>query len=1111
MLCLSCGAPAGRNDRFCSSCGTLIAWDCGACGSRNPGRSAYCGNCGTRAPLAPSTEHALAHTVSVFEHATDRRIITAVFADIVGSTALSLRLDPEDLQQLVASHHRCVANEVDRLGGVVARYIGDGVAAYFGYPQTREDDAERAVLAGFNIVRAVDRLETIIGPPGTLRTRIGIASGLVIVSDPIGMGPSKDIAFGYTPNFAARLQSIAEAGTVVICDTTKAQIGSLFECRQIDAVNLKGIPSPQRAWVVLAEDASDDRFKALRSVRAPLVGRRGEIEFLKLQWLEATAGHGKTVLITGEAGIGKSRLIAELEERLAGETLELLSFMCSPQHRSTAFYPVIRALQRRAGMQPSDSLDERRRKLSAFVHAYPAAAEDVETLADLLSIPLEHRSATTFASPQRRRDMAFDFLRRHIESLAARMPVLLVVEDTHWADPTTLEFLEAMTEWLENSPMFAILTTRPEYQPSWAGRAGISSQVITGLGRRASKDLVEALAGDANLPQAVVDRIITRSDGVPLYIEELTRAVLDRTSDAVPSRRSRTEDSVPLSLQASLSGRLDALAHAKTIAQIASAIGKDFTKNLLEAVANCREDELAVGIESLVRGGVLVSRGSPSNEMYSFKHALIQDAAYSSMLREQRRAVHEALADKFTRHTDKLGNVEAEVLAWHYAEAGMPRQSSHCYLLAAQQAGERVALSETVAHLQNGLEQCTLWGDSAAALAHELKMQLLLGRALVDSSGSGHEQVRKTYQRAQELCLRLGDVSDLLRVHDGLGNHYFTRSDSERLLQSASELQVLSESGSHPHAGLMALRARALGHFIQGQLFESCGAVERLLAGYDPDRDGPHASLTSRDMRVAMGSILGIARTVLGYAADGRSACDQAIAHAEHKGHIISLVVALRRACVQAMVLRDATRVVMIAERLVSVSAEYETYLGSREGKFFLWWGQSWLDLRPDRAVDIENCLSELMQAKHFIMLPFFLSCAAELLVRIGQHAAASRMLDQADELTCRAKEWWSWPEVLRVKAVLSAHNGEVTTKLLRGALDAARAHDMRLWELRAANALAAAMMERGEQQPALDILRPLHDWFCSRDEFGDLAVTRKLLAAESGQATSRDAGGASA
>ena len=355
---------------------------------------------------------------------------------------------------------------------------------------------------------------------------------------------------------------------------------------------------------------------------------------------------------------------------------------------------------------------------------------------------------------------------------------------------------------------------------------------------------------------------------------------------------------------------------------------------MLAAVANCREDELAVGIESLVRGGVLVSRGSPSNEMYSFKHALIQDAAYSSMLREQRRAVHEALADKFTQHTDKLGNAEAEVLAWHYAEAGMPQQSSHYYLLAAQQAGERVALSETVVHLQNGLEQCTLWGDSAAALAHELKVQLLLGRALVDSRGSGHEQVRNTYQRAQELCLRLGDVSGLLRVHDGLGNHYFTRSDSERLLQSAAELQALSESGSHPHAGLMALRASALGHFIR-QIVRELRCSRAAACWLRPRSRRPTPSLTSRDMRVAMGSILGIARTVLGYAADGRSACDQAIAHAEHKGHIISLVVALRRACVQAMVLRDATRVVMIAERLVSVSAEYETYSDHGRGSSF--------------------------------------------------------------------------------------------------------------------------------------------------------------------------------
>jgi class 3 adenylate cyclase len=638
----------------------------------------------------------------------ERRQVTVLFSDLVGSTALSARMDAEDLREIISAYQKCVTEAVRHFRGFVAKYLGDGVLVYFGYPEAHEDDAERAVRAGLELIAAVSALKT----PVSLQTRVGIATGLVVVGDLIGSGESQERGIiGETPNLAARLQGIAEPNTVVIAETTRRLLGNLFELEELGAKDLKGIAGQVRAWVALRASIVESRFEALHaSGMTALVGREEETELLLRRWSRAKSGEGQVVLLSGEAGIGKSRLTAALVERLASEPHTRLRYFCSPQHTDSAFYPIISQMARAAGLAHDDIAKAKLDKLDALLAQTSTSIEHAVLFAEMLSLPNDGRYPSLDAlTPEQRRQRTLEGLASQMATLARRNPVLMIFEDAHWADPTSLEVFSRCVDQIATLRVLLIVTFRPEFEPPWIGRPHVTALTLNRLAQREVDAIIGRLVGNKNLPTNIRHDIIERSDGIPLFIEEMTKAVLEAESQgaaeqtvaAIPS----TTRAVPASLHASLMARLDRLGAAKEVAQIGAAIGREFSHALLAEVARKRDAELQSALDRLIEAGLLFRQGTPPHARYLFKHALVQDAAYGTLLREPRRSLHARIVETIEGQFSEAAESEPELLARHCTEAGLIEKAALLWGKAGQRSVERSALVEAVAQLTRALDQ----------------------------------------------------------------------------------------------------------------------------------------------------------------------------------------------------------------------------------------------------------------------------------------------------------------------------------------------------------------------------------------------------------------------
>ena len=627
---------------------------------------------GVKGPSADAATPAIAPTVSPEDRA-ERRQVTVMFSDLVGSTALSARMDPEDLREVISAYQKCVAETVGRFGGFVAQYMGDGILIYFGYPQAHEDDAERAVRAGLELVAAVGDLKT----HAALQARVGIATGMVVVGDLIGSGASQQQAIvGETPNLAARLQGIAEPSSVVIADSTRRLLGNLFELEDLGAKDLKGITGPVRAWAALRASSAEGRFEAMHETGlTALVGREEELELLLRCWSRAKTGEGQVVLLCGEAGIGKSRLTAALLERLAAEPHTRLRYFCSPQHTDSALYSIISQMERAAGFAHGDTAQTKLDKLDTLLAQSLTPRQDVAIFAEMLSLPNDGRYPTLELASQQRRQRTLEALTAQIKALAQQTPVLMIFEDAHWADPTSLEALGRAVDRIRTLGVLLIVTHRPEFEAQWIGRPHVIALTLNRLARREVSALIDGVTGNWPLPESTRQDIIERTDGIPLFVEEMTKAVLEAAREGATERAVAAIPSssvaVPASLHASLMARLDRLGPAKEVAQIGAAIGREFSHALLAALVRQPEAELRSALDRLIAAGLLFQQGVPPHATYLFKHALVQDAAYGTLLREPRRALHARIAETLESQFAGIAENQPELLARHCTEAGL--------------------------------------------------------------------------------------------------------------------------------------------------------------------------------------------------------------------------------------------------------------------------------------------------------------------------------------------------------------------------------------------------------------------------------------------------------
>jgi len=1016
-----------------------------------------------------------------------------MFCDLVGSTALGARLDPEDLRDVMTAYQRCVTAEVIRHGGFVARYMGDGLLVYFGYPTARETDAEHAVRAALAVVEAVRRLETVAGPPDTLATRVGIATGLAVVGDLIGSGAAREAAVvGDAPNLAARLQSLAERNTILISDATHDLTGGLFEYSALATTLLHGYDTPIRPWQVLRERTIDSRFEALRSgAGAPLVGRDDELAFLVSRAEQARAGQGQVVLLSGEAGIGKSRLSAALEERVRDTPHLRLRWFCAPHYQDSALHPVMTMFARRAGFEPDDDAETRQAKLEALLAHSDPSPDEVALIADLLSLPVSLDARLAELTPQRRKERGFAAILRQLETLTQTQLLLGIFEDLHWADPTTLELLERLVANVAHMPMLLVVTSRPEMRPAWMGQPHVSVVTLSRLGREQAASLVRRVAEGRELPAQITEQILSHADGVPLFVEELTKTVLDTGPVAAEQRPAAATELrppvvVPSSLHASLMSRLDRLASVKEVAQMGAVLGREFSFETFLAAFDLPRELVAASLGALVAGDVMVERGRPPNPVYSFKHALLQDAAYGSLLRDRRRALHAQVAAMLETGTG-IAPPEPGLLAYHFAEAGMADRAIDCHLKAAEQAMARCAIAEMVNHLQRGLRLLESLPDGAATRRRELLLQAALGRGLIDQVGSASDEGHVAFMRARELCLELNETDLLLPILYGLQVYHFSHAEPEVVIRYAREILDLGERAGNRQATILGERVGGSAYLLLGRFAESRAAYENLLRLYESDNSPGPAADTGRNPMVAGCAFLGICLAVMGYPDQARRVTEKGLAHAEAISHAISVVFILRRGCITSMLLRDVEEVRWKAARLLDVSIDYETFLGGPEGRFFQAWAALQAGDDPAMETQLQESLDQLDKTKIWALLSYFMAAAAELKGERGDRHGASALLARATELARLTGERWCLPEIARLQARYDVTDAAESIAMLREALAAAQAQGGKLWELRVATDLAWLLRAREAHQEARAVMAPIYQWYTEGFNYRDV------------------------
>jgi class 3 adenylate cyclase/predicted ATPase len=1031
-----------------------------------------------------------------------------MFCDLVESTTLSGQLDPEEYREVVRAYQQVYSEVITRFDGHIAQLLGDGLLVYFGYPHAHEDDAQRAVRAGLGMLAALGDLNTRLEREQgiQLAIRLGIHTGLVVVGAMGGEGRYEHLALGEVPNIAARIQGLAALNTIMISAGTYRLIQGYFACRAWGAQVLRGVAQPIALYQVLQESGAQSRLEiaATRGL-TPLVGRESEVTLLLERWHQVKEGHGQIILLSGEAGIGKSRLVHMLKEHVANDLHTRWECRSLPYYQHTALYPLTDLFQRTLQWQPDETPDEKLGKLEQALRPYRLPLEEtVPLFAPFLALPVpEHRYPPLTLSPQRQRQKTLETLVAILLELAEQQPVLFIVEDLHWTDPTTLELLNLVLDQTPTAPLLTVLTCRPTFQPSWTHRSYLTEVSVTRLAQPQVERMIERVVGGKTLPPEVRQQIIAKTDGVPLFVEEITKAILESGSltevDAhYELTGSLSTFAIPATLQDSLMARLDRLMTAKVIAQLGATIGRQYAYELLHVVSQLDTITLQRELGKLVEAEIVYQRGVPPQSTYVFKHALIQDAAYASLLKSTRQQYHQRIAQVLEEQFPEATVTQPELIAHHYTEAGHTEKAVHYWHHAGQRAVERSAHVEAIAHLRQGLKLLQTLPETPERLQREVDMLIALGVSLIATKGYGAPEVRETYTYARQLCEYLEDPHQLFPVLRGLWLYYFTCAEYQTAHALGEQLLTLTQQSQDTARRVAARRVLGATLFQLGAVADAHTHFTQGIALYDPQQHRGSAVRYGEDAGVICHSLDALVLWFLGYPDQGKVRNDAAVTLAQQSAHPFSLSVILGLAAIFHQYRREVRAVQACAEAAMKLAQEqgfplWMTHGAILRGGALVQQGQT-----QEGIEQIHLGLTTYRATGAEILRPYWLALLAEAYGIMGQLEEGLTALAEALTLAETTGGRWYESELYRLKGelLLQQHsdNQADAESCFHHALDIARNQQARSFELRTATSLARLWQQQGRRQEAYDLLTPVYNWFTEGFDTADLQEAQALL-----------------
>jgi class 3 adenylate cyclase/predicted ATPase len=1073
---------------------------CPKCGFDNPDAFAFCGRCGSATTLIVSRHEAEGR----YSSRAERRQLTVMFCDLVGSTALSGQLDPEELNDLTREYQRVCAEVIERYEGRIAQFLGDGLLVYFGYPISHEDDAQRAVRAGLGIVGAISKVRERLAKP--LHVRVGVHTGLVVVGQLGGISnPDPMAVAGETPNIAHRLQTIAEPGRVLVSSATYRLIEGFFVCRSLGTPTLRGVASPIEVYSVLEESGIQTRFeKAVAAGLTPFVSRENELGLLLKRWQLARQGHGQVAMLSGEAGIGKSRLVRVLQERTVGEAFWELGCRCSPYYQNSPLYPVIEFFQRILRFNRDDEAASKLAKLEEELQRFGfSLPEAVPLFAALLSLPNSERYPAPTTTPQRQKRKTLEAIVEWLLRAAEQGPTRLVFEDLHWADPSTLELIDLLIEPVRAAPLLLILAFRPEFVPPWPAHLHVTSVTLGRLARPDAELMVRSVADGEQLPTEVVNEIAAKTEGVPLFVEELTRMLLEsellrQQNGHYVLTRPLPELAIPSTLYDSLMARLDRLGTAKEVAQIAAIIGRQFSYELLRAISPLEETNLTGALNRLVDAELLEQYLSQPRLSYRFKHALIRDAAYESLLKSQRRHYHRKLAEALQERFAETVEARPELLANHFAEAGLIELAIPYWQRAGQRALERSANQEAIRHLTRGLELLDTVAETRDRLRQELGLQTTLGTALIATKGFSTRDVVEVYTRARELSQRVGEVTEFFRVLWGQWLNCSSRAEYGAALELGLECLRVAHDAGDPVLLVEAHHALGVGYGTTGEFDKALDHLEQAVALYDPKRHSLHAHTYGQDPAVLCLIHSGWNLWFLGYPDRALKRNDEGLALAQEFTHRATLATAAAFGAWLQQFCRNPQGVEELARIAVDLSTQHDFAFIKAIGMILEGWALTQSGQKETGIERMRSGLEVLRATDAVTMVGYFSGLLAEA---YGEAGLAEEGLSILSGVVGTRERYWE-AELHRLKGELMLTGAGARTRPLsseseaetcfRQALAVARAQNAKSLELRAAMSLCRLYLRQGKRSDAG--LGETFAWFTEGLKTPDLRDAKMLL-----------------